>query len=51
MKTNPNFFEYCFVSLNNPVASEEITPNFFDKSISACSFDTETLTNNSKSFA
>jgi hypothetical protein len=26
-------------------------PNFFDKSISACSFETATLTSNSKSFA
>ena len=26
-------------------------PNFVDKSISACSFETATLTNNSRSFA
>jgi hypothetical protein len=32
-------------------ASEFKAPNFFDKSISACSFETATLTNNSKSFA
>jgi len=39
------------VNLNNPIASALIAPNFFDKSISACSFETETLTNNSRSFA
>ena len=32
-------------------ASDVSAPNFLDKSISACSFETATLTNNSKSFA
>jgi len=40
-----------FVNLNKPTASEVNAPNFFDKSISACSFETETLTNSSKSLA
>ena len=50
-KLKPIFFEYCLVSLNRPVASVVDAPNFFDKSISACSLDTATLTNNSRSFA
>ena len=50
-KLKPIFLECCFTSLNNPAASEFNAPNFFDKSISACSFDTATLTNNSRSLA
>ena len=41
---NPILFEYCLTSLNNPAASVFSAPNFFDKSISACSFETATLT-------
>ena len=50
-KLNTIFFEYCFVNLSKPIASEVIAPNFLDKSILACSLETVILTNNSKSFA
>ena len=44
------------VSVSNEHAEIDLSkkfgaPNFFDKSISACSLETETLTNNSKSLA
>ena len=45
----PNLLEYCFTNLKRPAASEFSAPNFFDKSISACSLDTATLTINSRS--
>ena len=45
------FLHVVLLTLSRPAASEFNAPNFFDKSISACSLDTATLTNNSKSFA
>ena len=48
---NQPFLEFALANLNNPIASEVSAPNFLDKSISACSFDTATLTNKFKSFA
>ena len=44
------FFACSFASLNNPKASELNAPNFFDRSISACSLEIETLIYKIRSF-
>ena len=49
-KLRPTFLEFALANLSKPIASDVKAPNFLDRSISACSFDTATLTNKLRSF-
>ena len=50
-KLNPICLADCFANRSKPKDSKVKAQKCFDKSSSACSFETATLINNSKSFA